>query len=54
MKMRLFYVTVRHMPFNHKWVVPVRARTLDEAKAKAVEWTHHRPPGASEYYKVEG
>lgn len=51
---RVFCITVRHMPFNDKWVVPVRAQTLEEAKEKAVEWTQARPPGAYEYYKIDG
>jgi hypothetical protein len=54
MASKIFYVTLRHMPFNHKWVVPVMARTLEEAKEKIVEWTRHNPPGAFEYYRVEG
>jgi gamma-glutamyltranspeptidase len=46
---RIFYVTVRHMPTGHTYTQPVLAKTLEEAKQKAVEWSYHRAPGAYEY-----
>jgi hypothetical protein len=52
--LRVFTVTVQHMPFGIKYTLPIMARTLDEAKEKAVEWTHYRAPGAFEYYKIVG
>jgi len=46
---RVFYVSVRHMPMGDTFTLPVMARTIEEAKQKAVQWPHHRTPGAYEY-----
>ena len=46
---RVFYVPVRQMPMGHTFTVPVLARTVEEAKQKAVKWPHHHTPGAYEY-----
>jgi hypothetical protein len=49
---RVFNVAVRHMPMGHIFNVPILARTLEEAQRRAVEWPHHRDPGAYEYYEL--
>lgn len=48
---RVFYISVRHMPMGHTFTLPVMARTIEEAKQKAVEWDNYsyRTPGAYEY-----
>lgn len=48
---RVFYVSVRHMPMGDTFTLPVLARTVEEAKQKAVEWHNYsyRAPGAYEY-----
>ena len=51
--LRIFTVTVQHMPFKIKYTLPIMARTRDEAIAKAHEWTHYRKPGAFEYFRIE-
>jgi hypothetical protein len=39
------------MPMGHTFTLPVMARTIEEAKQKAVEWDNYsyRTPGAYEY-----
>lgn len=39
--MKTFYLTLQHIVTKEKYTQPVLAKTLDEAKQKALDWPYN-------------